>query len=217
MINTWWWVSISNCDQVFLRCRLQNWPTFISAGRGGWTASETRYTTWIRHHWRSLVLHTRRGNQRQSTLADPANRQTHDFRLISFWRPPSLLQSRVGRCCPNTSSTSRVASGCITPMWRWTTSNPWTRSPTRTDLFSRTKSHGAPRQHFPCKTQSWRQKIFSGVAIYQAFFNIFEKTQARKNSTVQKTQGFFRPKLNEPVVIVAKWISKLIPFSAFLL
>ena len=50
-----------------------------------------------------------------------------------------------------------------------------------------------------------------------AFFNVFEKTQARKNSTVQKTQGFFRPKLNKPVVIVAKWISKLIPFSAFLL
>ena len=47
------------------------------------------------------------------------------------------------------------------------------------------------------------------------FFNIFEKTQARKNSTDQKTQGFFRPKLNELVVIVAKWISKLILFSAF--
>ena len=39
---------------------------------------------------------------------------------------------------------------------------------------------------------------------HRLFFNIFEKTQARKNSTVQKTQGFFRPKLNEPVVIVAK-------------
>ena len=30
-------------------------------------------------------------------------------------------------------------------------------------------------------------------------FNIFEKTQARKNSTAQKTQRFFRPK---PVAIV---------------
>ena len=34
------------------------------------------------------------------------------------------------------------------------------------------------------------------------FFNIFEKTQGRKNSTAQKTQRFFRPKLNEPVAIV---------------
>ena len=32
-----------------------------------------------------------------------------------------------------------------------------------------------------------------------AFFNIFEKTQARKKSTVQKTPGFFRQKLNKPV------------------
>ena len=34
------------------------------------------------------------------------------------------------------------------------------------------------------------------------FFNIFEKTQAQKKSTAQKTQQFFRPKLNEPVAIV---------------
>ena len=34
------------------------------------------------------------------------------------------------------------------------------------------------------------------------FFNIFEKTQDQKNSTAQKTQRFFRPKLNEPVAIV---------------
>ena len=38
--------------------------------------------------------------------------------------------------------------------------------------------------------------------LQQAFFHIFEKTQARKNSTTQKTQQFFRPKLNEPVAIV---------------
>ena len=49
------------------------------------------------------------------------------------------------------------------------------------------------------------------------FFNIFEKTQAQKNSTAQKTQGFFSPKLNEPVVIVVKWISKLSLFLVFLL
>ena len=35
------------------------------------------------------------------------------------------------------------------------------------------------------------------------FFNILDQNQARKNSTVQKTQGFFRPKLNEPAVILA--------------
>ena len=39
---------------------------------------------------------------------------------------------------------------------------------------------------------------------HRLFFNIFENTQARKNSTVQKTQGFFRPELNKPVEIVAK-------------
>ena len=38
--------------------------------------------------------------------------------------------------------------------------------------------------------------------LNQAFFNIFEKTQARKNTTAQKTQRFFRPKLNELVAIV---------------
>ena len=47
------------------------------------------------------------------------------------------------------------------------------------------------------------------------FFNIFEKTQARKNSTLQKTQRFFRPKLNKPVAIVVT--SKLILSSALLL
>ena len=40
-------------------------------------------------------------------------------------------------------------------------------------------------------------------------FNIFEKTQGRKNSTAQKTQGFFRPKSNETVVTVVTWISNL--------
>ena len=49
------------------------------------------------------------------------------------------------------------------------------------------------------------------------FFNIFEKTLAQKNSTGQKTQGFFSPKLNVPVVIVVKWISKLSLFLVFLL
>ena len=51
-----------------------------------------------------------------------------------------------------------------------------------------------------------RKKYFGGGVVryyvMQAFFNIFEKTQARKNSTAQKTQRFFRPKLNEPVAIV---------------
>ena len=56
------------------------------------------------------------------------------------------------------------------------------------------------------------------MTLRQAFFfNIFEKTQAQKNSTAQKTQGFFSPKLNEPVVIVVKWISKLSLFLVFLL
>ena len=32
------------------------------------------------------------------------------------------------------------------------------------------------------------------------FFNIFEKTQAQKNSRFEKTQGNFSPKLNETVV-----------------
>ena len=45
----------------------------------------------------------------------------------------------------------------------------------------------------------------------------FSKKLARKNSTVQKNSRIKRPKLNEPVVIVAKKISKLIVFSAFLL
>ena len=40
------------------------------------------------------------------------------------------------------------------------------------------------------------------VVVHQAFFNIFEKTQAQKNSMAQKTQRFFRPKLNKPVAIV---------------
>ena len=30
--------------------------------------------------------------------------------------------------------------------------------------------------------------VYQGVGILQAFFNIFEKTQAKKNSTAQKTQ-----------------------------
>ena len=38
--------------------------------------------------------------------------------------------------------------------------------------------------------------------IQACFFNIFEKTQAQKNSRVQKTQGNFCPKLNETVVRV---------------
>ena len=42
------------------------------------------------------------------------------------------------------------------------------------------------------------------VWIMAGFFNIFEKTQAKKKSGVPKTQGFFKPKLNKQVVIVAK-------------
>ena len=48
------------------------------------------------------------------------------------------------------------------------------------------------------------------------FFNIFEKTQAQRNSTAQKTQGFFRLKLNEPVVKVVKGISKNIKIFSIL-
>ena len=51
------------------------------------------------------------------------------------------------------------------------------------------------------------------------FFNIFEKTQARKNSTAQKTQRFFRPKLNQLVAIVvlfARNPPKNVIFGAFL-
>ena len=56
------------------------------------------------------------------------------------------------------------------------------------------------------------------MTIAQAyFFNIFEKTQARKNSTAQKTQGFFRLKLNEPVAKVVAGIFKFIQFSAICL
>ena len=47
------------------------------------------------------------------------------------------------------------------------------------------------------------------------FFNIFEKTQAQKNSTARKTQGFFRQKLSEPVVKVVAGISKFIQYLAF--
>ena len=53
------------------------------------------------------------------------------------------------------------------------------------------------------------------MGLCQAFFNVFEKTQAQKNSTGQKT--IFRPKLNELVAIVVTWISKLIIFSELLL
>ena len=71
--------------------------------------------------------------------------------------------------------------------------------------------------HFKEKCiESIHELVTCHCSLSQAYFlNIFAKIQAGKNSTVQKTQGFFRPKLNEPVVIVAKWISKLIPFSAF--
>ena len=39
-------------------------------------------------------------------------------------------------------------------------------------------------------------------SLRQAFFTVFEKTQGPKNLTAQKTQQYFRPKLNQPVAIV---------------
>ena len=44
------------------------------------------------------------------------------------------------------------------------------------------------------------------------FFNIFEKTQAQKNSRLQKTQGNFGSKLNEMVVMVVTQTLELIIF-----
>ena len=42
------------------------------------------------------------------------------------------------------------------------------------------------------------------------FFNIFEKTQAQKNSRFEKTQGNFSPKLSETVVMVVTYILEII-------
>ena len=57
------------------------------------------------------------------------------------------------------------------------------------------------------KSQSLSLKLFiimwrKGPLFQACFFNIFEKTQAQKNSRFHKTQGNFSPKLNEMVVMV---------------
>ena len=42
------------------------------------------------------------------------------------------------------------------------------------------------------------------VCLIRGFLTLSKKTQALKNTSVQKTQGIFMPKLNELVVVVAK-------------
>ena len=57
-----------------------------------------------------------------------------------------------------------------------------------------------------------------GQGIIAGFFNIFEKTQAQKNSTAQKNSIIFQAKTQQTAVaIVVTRISKLILFSAILL
>ena len=76
------------------------------------------------------------------------------------------------------------------------------------------KLHTHPNFRSPCKNQNGN-KCFPDISsemtnsllrlrfcIIKAFFNIFEKTQAQKNSTAQKTQQFFGRELNEPVSTV---------------
>ena len=54
------------------------------------------------------------------------------------------------------------------------------------------------------------------MSLEQAcFFNIFEKTQAQKNSRFQKTQGNLSSKLNKTVVMVVTSILELVIFWNF--
>ena len=59
---------------------------------------------------------------------------------------------------------------------------------------------------------AWKNRDYDRL-----FLTFSKKLKPEKLNGPKKTLGFFSPKLNEPVVIVVTWISKLILFSALLL